>query len=56
MHGEILLNENGNPGFLLGVVQDSTKMRQAEDEIRYLAFYDHLTGLANRALFLDRLK
>ncbi len=56
MHGEILLNENGNPGFLLGVVQDSTKMKQAEDEIRYLAFYDNLTGLANRTLFLDRLK
>lgn len=56
MHGEILHNENGNPGFLLGVVQDSTKMKQAEDEIRYLAFYDHLTGLANRTLFLDRLK
>jgi diguanylate cyclase (GGDEF)-like protein len=56
MHGEILVNENGNPDFLLGVVQDSTRMKQAEDEIRYLAFYDNLTGLANRTLFLDRLK
>ena len=56
MHGEVLLNENGNPDFLLGVVQDSTKMKQAEDEIRHLAFYDNLTGLANRTLFLDRLK
>ena len=56
MHGEILLNENGSPDFLLGVVQDSTRLKKAEDEIRYLAFYDGLTGLANRTLFLDRLK
>ena len=56
MHGEVLFNENGSADFLLGVVQDSTKMKQAEDEIRYLAFYDNLTGLANRTLFLDRLK
>lgn len=56
MRGEVLLNDNGNPRFLLGVVQDSSKMKRAEDEIRYLAYYDNLTGLANRTLFLDRLK
>ncbi|TKB06453.1 EAL domain-containing protein [Desulforhopalus sp. IMCC35007] len=56
MRGETLLNENRKPDFLLGVVQDITRMKRAEDEIRYLAFYDSLTGLANRTLFLDRLK
>ncbi|MFT5699087.1 MAG: diguanylate cyclase (GGDEF)-like protein/PAS domain S-box-containing protein [Desulforhopalus sp.] len=56
MHGEILRNETGIPDFLLGVIQDSTEMKRAEEEIRYLAFYDNLTGLANRTLFLDRLK
>lgn len=55
MHGEVLKNEKGNPDFLLGVVQDSTRMKKAEEEIRYLAYYDSLTGLANRTLFLDRL-
>ncbi|BHH84192.1 EAL domain-containing protein [Desulforhopalus sp. 52FAK] len=55
IHGEVLLNENGSPDVLLGVVQDSTRLKKAEDEIRYLAFYDGLTGLANRTLFLDRL-
>lgn len=56
MHGEILKNDQGEPDLLLGVVQDSTRMKEVEDKIRYLAFYDGLTGLANRTLFLDRLK
>ncbi len=29
--------------------------KKVEKEIRYLAFYDSLTGLANRMLFMDRL-
>lgn len=29
--------------------------KKVEKEIRYLAFYDSLTGLANRRLFMDRL-
>jgi predicted signal transduction protein with EAL and GGDEF domain len=33
-----------------------TQLKQAEEEIRLLAFYDSLTGLANRMLFLDRLE
>ncbi len=55
MHGEVLRTETGDPELLLGVVHDSTQMKQAEKEIRYLAFYDSLTGLANRTLFLNRL-
>lgn len=38
------------------VVRDITERRQAEDEIRSLAFYDSLTQLPNRRLMLDRLK
>jgi len=53
--GEVLFNESGVPEILLGVVQDVTQLKQAEEEIRLLAFYDGLTGLANRMLFLDRL-
>ena len=30
--------------------------RQAEEEMRRLANYDHLTGLPNRTLFLDRME
>lgn len=54
--GEILFNENGTPELMLGVIQDVTQLKQAEEEIRLLAFYDSLTGLANRSLFLDRLE
>ena len=53
--GEILYNKEGTPELMLGVVQDVTQLRRAEEEIRLLAFYDSLTGLANRSLFLDRL-
>lgn len=53
--GETLFNENNLPEIMLGVVQDVSQLKQAEEEIRYLAFYDGLTGLANRVLFMDRL-
>lgn len=32
----------------LGIVEDITARVEAEEQIRYQAFYDHLTGLANR--------
>jgi diguanylate cyclase (GGDEF)-like protein len=35
---------------------DVTQRRALEDELRHQAFHDSLTGLANRALFLDRLQ
>ena len=54
--GEVLYSANGDAELLLGVIQDVTPLKQAEEEIRLLAFYDSLTGLANRALFLDRLE
>jgi len=53
--GEILFNENGIAEIVLGAVQDVTQLKHAEEEIRRLAFYDGLTGLANRMLFMDRL-
>ncbi len=54
-HGETVLNDFGEPELMLGAVQDVTQLKKAEEEIRYLAFYDGLTGLANRMLFHDRL-
>lgn len=53
--GEILHDDTGAAETLLGVVQDVSELKLAEEEIRFLAFYDGLTGLANRMLFLDRL-
>ena len=40
----------------IGVLLDITERKLAEDKIKYLAFYDHLTGLPNRRLFNDRLQ
>ncbi|BCA80998.1 EAL domain-containing protein [Desulfuromonas sp. AOP6] len=39
---------------LVGIIQDVSAFKQAEEQIRMLAFYDSLTGLANRLLFKDR--
>jgi len=39
---------------LLGVTRDISERKKAEEQIRNLAFYDHLTQLPNRRLLLDR--
>lgn len=36
--------------------KDITAVRQMEERINFLAYYDDLTGLPNRALFTDRLR
>jgi diguanylate cyclase (GGDEF)-like protein/PAS domain S-box-containing protein len=42
-------------GFVI-VFRDITARQQAEEQLRYSAVHDPLTGLANRALMLDRLE
>lgn len=42
-------------GVRIGVARDVTMLEQAESKLHYLAHHDPLTGLANRALFSDRL-
>ena len=37
------------------IVHDVTERRQAEAHVKYMAFHDSVTGLANRALMEDRL-
>jgi diguanylate cyclase (GGDEF)-like protein/PAS domain S-box-containing protein len=41
---------------IAGIGADVTHRKEAEEKLVYLAHYDGLTGLPNRALFFDRLK
>ncbi len=49
-------DEDGRVSNYVGSFADITLRKSAEEEIRTLAFYDHLTGLPNRRLLQDRLK
>lgn len=42
-------------GARIGVARDVSALRQAEEELRFLAHHDPLTELTNRSLFSDRL-
>ena len=47
--------ENGEPVRIFGFKQDITEEKLLADEMRYLAEYDVMTGLANRSQFQVRL-
>ena len=48
-------NDTGELSFFVVTSKDLTEQRLLEKRINYLAYYDPLTGLPNRTLFLDRL-
>lgn len=54
--GVIHKNKDGKPDYIQGVMLDITERKQAEEQLAYDAFHDSLTGLPNRALFIDRLE
>ena len=49
-------NADGKVTHYVGTQTDITQRKQAEEQIKYLAFYDPLTQLPNRRLLLDRLQ
>jgi diguanylate cyclase (GGDEF)-like protein/PAS domain S-box-containing protein len=50
-----LFDESGRPRGAIGAALDITERKQAEEQVRTLAYQDTLTGLPNRLLFHDRL-
>jgi len=49
------LSQSEIPPLLFANVQDITARKKIERRLTYLASYDSLTGLPNRALYMDRL-
>jgi len=55
LHLTAVRAENGEVTHYIGLFNDMTARREAEERLRYLSNYDKLTGFANRNLFRDRL-
>ena len=49
-------DENGDPSYLIGQVEDVTERRALRERLAYAAIHDPLTALPNRVLFMDRLE
>jgi diguanylate cyclase (GGDEF)-like protein/PAS domain S-box-containing protein len=54
-HYTPVIGEQGRVISVITLAQDVTDSQRAQHRLHYLAYYDDLTGLANRALFNDRL-
>lgn len=52
----VIKNARGQILNYISLFSDITKRKEAEQRIEFLAHYDALTGLPNRALFADRLR
>ncbi len=52
---EIQIGDDRRFERICGIIQDITERRRAEQKIRYLAFFDSVTGLPNRAMLTQLL-
>lgn len=51
----VIRNESGRAAYFAGTLVDISARKLAEEQIRYQANYDPITGLPNRTLFVERL-
>jgi len=52
----VVRDAGGRPIRMEGTSQDVTERRRAEQQVKFLAYHDGLTGLGNRRLFTERLR
>jgi diguanylate cyclase (GGDEF)-like protein/PAS domain S-box-containing protein len=52
----VIRNDEGEPAYLLGIIEDITDRKLAEAQIVHLAHHDTLTGLPNRAAFNQHME
>ncbi|KYZ74984.1 hypothetical protein AXX12_15505 [Anaerosporomusa subterranea] len=52
-HATVL--QDSNSGYIIMQVIDTTKQKQLETDMRFMAFHDALTGLGNRLQFQEKL-
>jgi diguanylate cyclase (GGDEF)-like protein/PAS domain S-box-containing protein len=55
LQGRGSLDTAGTITRVAGTIQDVTELKEAEQRIRYLAYFDRHTGLPNRQFFVERL-
>jgi diguanylate cyclase (GGDEF)-like protein/PAS domain S-box-containing protein len=55
LHGNEVRDAGGRLVHQLGIAEDITERKKAQDKLAYLAYYDELTGLANRRLLVERI-
>jgi diguanylate cyclase (GGDEF)-like protein/PAS domain S-box-containing protein len=55
-HGKAIADPGGRVYRMIGVSQDITERKRQEEEARFLAYHDTLTGMPNRRLLDDRLR
>lgn len=50
-----IYDEDAKPQYYTGIFSDISHIKDAENKLHNIAYYDGLTGLPNRSLFQDRL-
>jgi len=55
-NGKAIFDNNGNAFRMVGSHRDITELKEHQQRINYLAYYDYLTGLPNRVLLKEKME
>lgn len=56
LNASLIMDKNGKTKAIIGVARDISERKMYVEKLRIAALYDSLTGLPNRALFLEQLR